>query len=398
MAEVYYGVCKFTGVEVAMKVMKKRNLSEADRKRAWREIHLQGQVNHRNICKLYCYFETANHIVIVLELLQTDLLREIHARHAAGRCSAVWLSHTVADIVAGMQHLHSRGILHRDLKPENILIDGQGVAKISDFGFATLESDRPVTRLGTTGFFAPEVMLSGKTIHKDGTTTSIERAFRQPYNSKADVWSFGVILHEIYLGYLPWQEHEQETTLSCIQGKGLKIPVLPSSGICPLAVELIKRCLDRSPDQRPSFAEIARTAPAERVYVEPCPGAHHQRHHHQRTQTHHFGAVVGQGGADSCLDRSSRTLKNDEGKQQQQKQQQQQQQPPPVVPEASRPGIRTRASKAKQAAAAAPAAAAAAATATAAAAAPASPASGWGNPVNRVLRKLKLTHRAGNGR
>ncbi|GAB5371940.1 hypothetical protein AAMO2058_001623300 [Amorphochlora amoebiformis] len=93
------------------------------------------------------------------------------------------------NLVDGLSACHARGIVHRDLKPENILLDENFILKIADFGFSRIEpEDGMTTMVGTRAYMAPEV-LAGAT-----------------YTSKADIWSLGVILFIMYVGYPPYNE------------------------------------------------------------------------------------------------------------------------------------------------------------------------------------------------
>ncbi|KAM4038428.1 protein kinase C delta type-like [Anomaloglossus baeobatrachus] len=85
-----------------------------------------------------------------------------------------------AELVCGIQHLHSKGVIHRDLKPSNILVAATGHIKIADFGLALLNiyGDRTATEYaGTPGFIAPEMLAA------------------EEYNAGVDWYAFGIILN-----------------------------------------------------------------------------------------------------------------------------------------------------------------------------------------------------------
>ncbi|CAI9598628.1 unnamed protein product [Staurois parvus] len=107
-----------------------------------------------------------------------------------------------AEILCGLQHLHSLQIVHRDLKPENILLDNAGHVKIADFGLSAMfvtEKNRVTSCAGTLCYMAPEVY------------------YQWPYYYPADYFSFGIIVYEMALGEHPFytgQETEKQLVTS----------------------------------------------------------------------------------------------------------------------------------------------------------------------------------------
>jgi len=92
-----------------------------------------------------------------------------------------------AEIIEGLMHLHSLGIIYRDLKPENIIFDDEGHSRISDMGLAVIAGSRKIKgRAGTPGYWAPEVIS------------------RQHYSFSADYWSLGCVLFEMLAGICPF--------------------------------------------------------------------------------------------------------------------------------------------------------------------------------------------------
>jgi serine/threonine protein kinase len=94
------------------------------------------------------------------------------------------------DIAHGMAYIHSQGVVHRDVKPENIIFDEECCAKIVDFGIACEEAycDPLANDTGTFRWMAPEMMK-----HK-------------AYGRKVDVYSFGLILWEMFSGSVPYED------------------------------------------------------------------------------------------------------------------------------------------------------------------------------------------------
>jgi serine/threonine protein kinase len=119
------------------------------------------------------------------------------------------------DISQGMKFLHERGIMHRDLKPQNILVNKDNICKLCDFGLAKVINETlTLGVIGTWQYMAPEIMNE-----------------TEAYNEKCDVYSFGIMMHEIFTLSKPYvtlsEEYVNQFTM------GLKIingqrPIIPS--------------------------------------------------------------------------------------------------------------------------------------------------------------------------
>ncbi|XP_006907099.1 protein kinase C theta type [Pteropus alecto] len=107
-----------------------------------------------------------------------------------------------AEIILGLQFLHSKGIVYRDLKLDNILLDKDGHIKIADFGMCKenmLGDARTNTFCGTPDYIAPEILLG------------------QKYNHSVDWWSFGVLLYEMLVGQSPFHGQDEEELFHSIR-------------------------------------------------------------------------------------------------------------------------------------------------------------------------------------
>ncbi|KAG5542854.1 hypothetical protein RHGRI_015821 [Rhododendron griersonianum] len=142
------------------------------------------------------------------------------------------------DVSKGMNYLHHNKIVHRDLKAANLLMDENDVVKVADFGVAKVQTPTGVmtAETGTYRWMAPEVIE-----HK-------------PYDGKADVFSFGIVLWELLTRKVPY---DQLTPLQAAVGvvqKGLRPLVPPNTH--PKMAALLERCWQQNPSSRPNFSEI----------------------------------------------------------------------------------------------------------------------------------------------
>ena len=139
------------------------------------------------------------------------------------------------EIVLGMRYIHSNNLMHRDLKPANILLSKNHHVRISDFGL-TKEEDAETSQtigIGTLRFMAPELVQ--EQVGKQ----------KERYTNKIDVYSFGITLI-----YIVTEEYPTNT----IQIWNGVLPALPT--VVPWVVDLIHKCLQVSPNNRPTFNGI----------------------------------------------------------------------------------------------------------------------------------------------
>ena len=173
----------------------------------------------------------------------------------------------IVDVVRGMLYLHSRSppVLHRDLNTKNLLLDDHWMTKLSDFGLSRVkdELDKMTGNVGFLANIAPEVFKGEK------------------YSEKADVFSFGMILYELFTGREPQEgmdilKYANEVAHSGFrppfpgESRAAQVAVAKNSGasdssnrppfntlvIHPEWKQLIQDCWDQNPEKRPSFAQI----------------------------------------------------------------------------------------------------------------------------------------------
>jgi len=194
-------------------------------------------LNHPRICTLY----DVGPNYLVMELVEGETLA---ARLRGGPLPPAEVLRYGAEIAEALAEAHAHGVIHRDLKPSNIMLTRHGV-KVLDFGLAKMITEPGVTRshvvMGTPAYMAPE---QAEGLEPAGAT---------------DLFSLGLVLHEMAVGKLPLPGASLGQMLST--GSAAAIPAPSRQGSrCPREFDgLIARLLARNPAQRPSSAaEVSR--------------------------------------------------------------------------------------------------------------------------------------------
>ncbi|MCZ7566737.1 MAG: protein kinase [Burkholderiales bacterium] len=190
MGVVYRGYDPVIQRYVALKVIRKADLDAADSaavlERFKREAQAVGKLHHPNIVAIYEYGEDDECAFIAMELVSGRALRE-HIR-SGYRPELKEFPEILIHLLDGLEYSHMQGVVHRDIKPANVLISDMGVAKISDFGIARLETSHLTKMgevLGTPFYMAPE-------------------QFSGVADERSDIYSAAVIVYEVLTGRRPF--------------------------------------------------------------------------------------------------------------------------------------------------------------------------------------------------
>ncbi|XP_022082290.1 serine/threonine-protein kinase ULK4-like isoform X3 [Acanthaster planci] len=233
-------------------------MDKARRPQVTNRVRLTHELDHPNVVQFYEWYETTNHLWLVVELctggcLKHLLLQDEHLPESSIRRFGL-------DVVRGLHYLHSLGVLFSDLQPSKILLDGTGILKFDDFSLSRVEGEdldevfestlgedcgssadssdqgnedttKQRKTLGSPSYLAPE-LLEGQT-----------------HSMASDLWSLGCLLHEMYTGKPPFTadtfpelvEKVLHNSFAQPRIKGPRISSKPSPDFCSLLEGLLKK-------------------------------------------------------------------------------------------------------------------------------------------------------------
>mmetsp|Transcript_4131 Transcript_4131/g.6212 ORF Transcript_4131/g.6212 Transcript_4131/m.6212 type:complete len:474 (-) Transcript_4131:134-1555(-) len=233
---------KDTSKIYAMKVLNKKTILERDEvEHTKAEKNILQKLVHPFLVNLNYSFQTKDKLYFIMDYVNGGELF-FHLQKDK-RFEEVRVRFYCAQIVCGLEYLHSAGVLYRDLKPENLLLTGDGHICMTDFGISKegLLSDdaRTATFCGTPEYLAPEVLEGNG------------------YGKAVDWWSFGTLMFEMLTGLPPFYSQDVQQMYSKIMNAKLEIP----SHISPEASDLLSKLLVRDPDARLTKPEDIKSHP-----------------------------------------------------------------------------------------------------------------------------------------
>jgi tetratricopeptide (TPR) repeat protein len=260
MGAVYSGYDERLQREVALKAVRFDSLTPNGRARLLSEARILSRLNHPNICAIHDFVAGETTDFLVLELIQGTTLREAIAQ-GTERTDRIGIAERIAEALVAA---HAQGIIHRDLKPSNVMLTREGRVKVLDFGIARLGEGgggAPAAGAdpdGTTVFtvepddFFFARTTPGKVIGTAGCM-SPEQARGEPVTVASDMYSFGLLLQELFTGKPPYAPALSGVKLLLEVQKGRTLPV---SGLDGHLTALIERLKSLAPEDRPSAAEV----------------------------------------------------------------------------------------------------------------------------------------------
>ena len=215
MGEVYLAQDSRLGRKIALKLLPPDFAKDQHRVRRFaQEARAASALNHPNVCVIHEVGKTSDgRHFIAMELIEGITLRERISRGALSLADTLSVAEQVA---AALVVAHAAGVVHRDIKPENIMLREDGYVKVLDFGLAKLNDSHsgrhninedstiahvhtePGTQMGTVRYMSPEHLRE------------------RPVDERADIWSFGVVMHEMITGVTPFEARTRNEVVALI--------------------------------------------------------------------------------------------------------------------------------------------------------------------------------------
>ena len=271
MGEVYRATDAKLGRDVALKVLPADMASDPERLgRFRREAKALAQLDHPNIVTIYSVEESDGVHFLTMQLVEGLPLERLITAGGLPLAQIVEIASALGEALAAA---HEKGIVHRDLKPANVMVSSEGRVTVLDFGLAkdvrgSGASDTTLTSashtqmgvvMGTPAYMSPE-QTSGR-----------------PLDHRTDIFSLGVVLHEMSTGQRPFEGNSAAELVSAIL-RDTPPPVTDARPDLPSDLaRVIRRCLEKDPRHRVQtardvsneFRDLARQTPQKVSTVTP---------------------------------------------------------------------------------------------------------------------------------
>ncbi len=220
---------------VAIKIVREEFENDKENERHfYLEAEALYKMSHRNVRRILGIGQWNESLYMVNEFVDGKTLKDIIAE---GNITIKEAVDYALQIAAGIEHAHRRDIIHRDIKPQNVIVSKDGTVKIVDFGIARMTSQTTRT-------------MVGKDVVGSVHYISPEQAKGVQVDHRCDIYSFGILLYELFTGKVPFEGTE---AVSIAMRHVNQIPEPPQSVNPKLPSglnDIIVKCIQKDPEQR----------------------------------------------------------------------------------------------------------------------------------------------------
>ena len=244
MGEVYRATDGNLGRDVALKVLPAEMARDPERlARFRREAKTLAQLDHPNIVTIYSVEECDGVHFLTMQLVEGQPLDHLIPANGLAVEEIVEIASALGDALAAA---HEKGIVHRDLKPANVMVSNEGRVKVLDFGLAKdVSATDPADATLTSDHRTQAGMVMGTPAYMSPEQTS-----GRPLDHRTDIFSLGVVLHEMSTGRRPFEGNSSAELISAIL-RDTPQPVTDTRPDLPSDLaRIVRRCLEKDPRHR----------------------------------------------------------------------------------------------------------------------------------------------------
>jgi eukaryotic-like serine/threonine-protein kinase len=244
MGEVYRASDTKLSRDVALKVLPAEMAHDPERLvRFRREAKALAQLDHPNIVTIHSVEESDGVHFLTMQLVEGQPLDRLIPAGGLPVEQIVEIASALADALAAA---HEKGIVHRDLKPANVMVSSQGRVKVLDFGLA--KDVRAADQGGATLTSVSQTEVG--VVMRTPAYMSPEQASGRPLDPRTDIFSLGVLLHEMATGRRPFDGDSSAELISAILRDTAPLVTDPRPDLPTDLARIIRRCLEKDPRHR----------------------------------------------------------------------------------------------------------------------------------------------------
>jgi len=248
MGEVYRAHDTRLGRDVALKILPESFALDRERLHRFElETRAVAAFNHPNILAIHDVGQHNGSPFLVLELLEGVSLRAVLDRGALPQRKAIDYG---VQIAQGLAIAHAKEIVHRDLKPENLFVTKDERVKILDFGLAKAVQKTGGPRQDSEGATLTSAQTAAGIVMGTASYMAPEQVRGESVDARTDIFAFGAVLYEMLSGHRAFRRDTSAETMTAVLKDDPPELTDAQRPISPALERIVRRCLEKSPEQR----------------------------------------------------------------------------------------------------------------------------------------------------